>query len=435
MLLLLSAICKGQMITTIAGGGVAVNTGDGGSAIIANISYPVGGFFDKNGVYYFSTNSTGNSIRKITPDKNIYLVAGTGASFYSGDNGPATAATLNRPQAVAIDKMGNVYIADAGNNRIRKVNSSTGIISTIAGTGMGGFSGDGGHATSAKLLSPQDLCFDSKGNLYIAENANARVRKIDTSGIITTVVGTGTVFSSAGGGRADTTSIVGVSGLCVDQYDNLYIADWQSRVYKVTSSGIITTVVGNGISGYSGDGGSAISASTIPLKVTADKLGNIYIAEYDQNRIRKVNAAGIIYTIAGNGSPSYSGNGELAVSSQVDHPAGIAADSCNNIYIADCRNHRIRKIAFNPDCIPMAVAEVTETTPTIYPTPATATVTINAGVAIAHISICNAVGQQVLELHPTGGKKSVEANVQHLPAGIYVVMVNGLYAGKMVKGE
>jgi sugar lactone lactonase YvrE len=298
--------------------------------------------------------------------------------------------------------MGNVYIADAGNNRIRKVNSSTGIISTIAGTGMGGFSGDGGHATSAKLLSPQDLCFDSKGNLYIAE---------------------------------DTTSIVGVSGLCVDQFDNLYIADWQSRVYKVTSSGIITTVVGNGISGYSGDGGSAISASTIPLKVTADKLGNIYIAEYDQNRIRKVNAAGIIYTIAGNGSPSYSGNGELAVSSQVDHPAGIAADSCNNIYIADCRNHRIRKIAFNPDCIPMAVAEVTETTPTIYPTPATATVTINAGVAIAHISICNAVGQQVLELHPTGGKKSVEANVQHLPAGIYVVMVNGLYAGKMVKGE
>jgi len=375
IVLLSPSIVSSQTITTIAGNGLIGNTGDGGLAILAKISYPGGGTFDKNGNYYFVTSNTGNSVRKITPEGMIYTVAGTGVAGFSGDNGPATAAQLKTTQAVAVDTSGNLYIADAGNNRIRRVSATDGIITTIAGTGVGAYGGDGGPATAAGILNPLDICFDKKGNLYIAENASARVRKVNTTGTITTIAGTGAIYNSPGGGLADTTAIIGASGLCSDDTGNLYIANWHSRVYKIDTFGIIRTHVGNGIPGFGGDGGIATAAQTIPNKVCFDNSGKLYIAEYDQHRVRMISSSGTINTVAGNGIPAFSGDGSSAVDAQVNYPGGVALDACSNLYISDTRNHRIRKVTFNPVSTP-AITVTGISTATVG-----ATVTVNAAVS------------------------------------------------------
>jgi hypothetical protein len=438
ILLLLSAICKGQIITTIAGNGVTSGiSGDGGPATLASINGANGGAFDKNGNYYVC-DVLGHRVRMITPTGIITTVAGIGFSGISGDGGSATSAKLDNPSAVAIDKFGNIFINDVNNFKIRKIDVTTGLISTIAGTGTSGYNGDNIPASNAKLGGVQDICIDNSGNLYIADQVNFRVRKISTSGIITTVAGNGS-FSSTGpisSGPATTASFNFLSSLAIDKAGSIYIGDRNAnRVWRVNSSGNISIVAGNGNYMYIGDNIPATNAQLNPVRLTFSRGNELVIADKSNLRVLKVDDLGIIHNIAGNGMSGYSGDGVSATASSLDFPAGVIYDTCGNLYIAESTNRRVRKVSFNPDCIPMAVPEVMGTTPTIYPNPATATVTINAGVAITHISISNAVGQQVLELHSTGGKKSVNTNVQHLPAGIYVVMVNGLYAGKMVKGE
>ncbi len=423
-----------QIITTIAGNGILGNTGDGGLATAAQINYPVGGAFDKQGNFYFATNSTGNTVRKITPDGHIHTVAGTGEEGFFGDNGHATSAKLKRPLGVAIDSVGNIYIADAGNNRVRMVRVSDGIITTVAGNGASSYSGDGGSATSAGILSPPTICFDKVGNLYIGEHGSARVRKVNTSGIITTVLGTATHYNSSGGGLADTTSVVGASGLCSDEAGNLYVANWHSRVYKINTSGFITTIAGTGESGYSGDGGLAIHAKTIPFAIAVDKMGNIYIAEYDNNRVRMVNSAGIISTITGNGVAGFSGDGGDAVNAQIYFPVGVAVDTCNNLYISDNRNHRIRKISFNPDCIPTSVKDVSmanSITVKLYPNPTNSIVTVE-GKGIRSVAVCNVVGQVMYE-QEYKETDMVTVDISNLPLGVYVVRVNDVWVGKVVK--
>jgi hypothetical protein len=433
MLLLLSAICKGQIITTIAGTGEASNTGDGGPAIVASIDYPTGGTFDKYGNYYCTLGNRGHGVRKVSTTGIITRIAGTGLSGFSGDGAMATNAQLKTAQTVAVDNDGNIFIADCLNNRIRKVTPS-GIITTVAGTGLVGYNGDGA-ALSVNIESPNNLCFDNLGCLYFSDGGNF-IRKITTSGQIVTVVGNG--IPGFGGNGVPATSVpISPFGICFDKTNNLYFADNYSRIYKITPSGMLYYFAGTDIPGYSGDGGPATAANMVPTFIKMDKFGNMFVAEMNNARIRLINSAGKIYTIAGTGVRGYNGDDIPATAAQLRYPGGIALDSCGNLYIADSWDYRIRKVTF-PHCNYLETADepaLPSHTFSIYPNPATATVTINAGVAIAHISICNAVGQQVLELHPTGGKKSVEANVQHLPAGIYVVMVNGLYAGKMVKGE
>jgi uncharacterized protein (TIGR03437 family) len=284
----------------------------------------------------------------------ITTVAGNGTAGYSGDGGPATSAALRLPNGVAVDSSGNLYIADTSNSRIRKVTASTGVITTVAGNGTGGYSGDGGSATSAELFAPSGVAVDNSGNLYIADFVNMDIRKVSASGIITTVAGGGCAASvtpncgAGDGGPATSAELTGPMGVAVDSSGNLYIADFgNSRIRKVTAgTGIITTVAGSAFVGSHGDGGPATSAELfLPSGVAVDSSDNLYIADTSNCRIRKVTAStGVITTVAGNGSEIYSGDGGPATSAALFLPTGVAVDSDGNLYIADTHNQRIRKV-------------------------------------------------------------------------------------------
>ena len=246
----------------------------------------------------FIADTFNNRIRKVDTSGNISTVAGTGTVGFSGDGDPATSAQLNFPHGVALDSSGNLFIADQDNQRIRKVDTS-GNISTVAGTGTAGFSGDGGPATSAQLAGPLGVAFDSSGNLFITETSNNRIRKVDTSGNISTAAGTGTAGFSGDGGPATSAQLKNPTGVAVDSSGNLFIADrTNNRIRKVDTSGNITTVAGTGATGsleggYSGDGGPATSAKlSLPEGVAVDSSGNLFIADRLNHRIRKVEALG-----------------------------------------------------------------------------------------------------------------------------------------------
>ncbi|MCB4792387.1 MAG: carboxypeptidase regulatory-like domain-containing protein [Elusimicrobia bacterium] len=347
-----SSVYGSYAITTFAGNGIAGYSGDGGSAVSAKISYPYGVAVDTAGNVYISgcTGSINHRIRKINPSGIISNFAGTGTEDYSGDGGQATSAKLDTPRGVAVDATGNVYIVDQLNNRIRKVNTS-GIISTFAGSGTAGYSGDGGQAASAKLNYPFGVAADASGNVYIADTGNFVIRKVNPSGIISTFAGNGTSGYSGDGGSASSAQLVQPVGIAADVSGNVYIADQSgNRIRKVNTSGKISTFAGNGTAGYSGDGGSADSAQlNNPQAVAVDTLGNVYISDYGNYRIRKVNTSGLIATFAGNGTAGFSGDGGSATSAQVDGPVGVAVDVSGNVYISDYTNIRVRKVFVNSE--------------------------------------------------------------------------------------
>jgi sugar lactone lactonase YvrE len=276
------------------------------------------------------------------------IVAGTGVQGYSGDNGPATNAMLSQPHGLAIDAVGNVYIADYLNNRIRKVDTH-GIITTVAGNGDGNFFGDGGPATNASLSMPGFVTVDPAGNLYIADSANNRIRKVDTNGIITSVAGNGSQGFSGDGGPATAATLVDPHGVALDSFGNLYIVDSEnSRVRKVDTNGIINTVAGNGTWSYSGDGGPATNASLArPFGAAVDMAGNLYIADHINNRIRKVDTNGIITTVAGNGTLGLPVNGCVATNTSLAFPISVAVDAVGNLYIAGYTNYCILRVDTN----------------------------------------------------------------------------------------
>jgi uncharacterized protein (TIGR03437 family) len=281
-------------------------------------------------------------VLKVAPGGTISVAAGNGSQGgYSGDGGPATSAQLWGPMGVALDSGGNLYIADRLNHRIRKV-SPGGTISTVAGNGVSGKSGDGGPATSAQLRTPEGVAVDFGGNLYIAEGAD--VRKVAPNGTISTVAGTGICCSSEDGGLATNVWLNYPAGIAVDAAGNLFIAEANSnRIRKVAPNGQISTVAGSGTKGYWGDGGLATSAQlNYPLGVAVDTTGNLYIADRDNNGIRKVTPGGAISTVAGNGRAGYSGDGGTAANAQLNHPGGVAVDAGGNVYVADGDNAAIR---------------------------------------------------------------------------------------------
>ena len=335
-----------NIITTVAGNGGAGYNGDGGAAVYTTLDDAQGAVMDASGNLYIA-DTANNRIRKVDTNGIISTLAGRGPSYpssgrYSGDGGMAITADLNWPTGVAVDASGNMYIADNQNQRIRMVNTS-GIITTVAGNGGKTYSGDGGAATNTSLNYPEGVALDALGNLYIADTGNSRIRKVDTNGIITTVAG-----GSFGvdGGAATNASLNLPGCLAFDSAGSLYIADQgNGRVRKLDTNGIITTVAGNGIGTYAGDGGAAINASLyLPRAVNFDAFGNLYIADNGNSVIRKVDINGIITTVAGNGSKTYTGDGGTATNAGLDGPCSVTFDASGNLYITDSANNRIREV-------------------------------------------------------------------------------------------
>ncbi len=334
---------QAQNIVTNAGTGIAGYSGDGGAATLAKLNTPQGIAVDTSGNLYIA-DYTSACVRKITPAGIISTYAGTGTPGYSGDGGSATVAKLQRPGFVAIDDSGNLYISDRFEHRIRKVNSF-GIISTYAGTGTPGYSGDGGLATAAQIDNPDGLVVDNTGNLYFADALNNRIRKITPSGIISTIAGNGVAGFSGDGTIATSAELNTPVDIKIDTAGNLFISDGGNyRIRKITPTGIISTIAGTGVAGYGGDGGSSLSAQINGnLNLALDKNGNLFLS--DNQRIREITSSGIIYTIAGNGAAGYSGDGSAAIYAELNTPTGLALSGSCGLYVADCFNSRIRFIS------------------------------------------------------------------------------------------
>jgi hypothetical protein len=374
------------IINTYAGGGLGCTNesdnfeiGDGCTATSASFSGPTGLALDGAGNLYIA-DFYNDVVRKVDAKTNVITtVAGnqSGAirdaygDYFSGDGGPATSAELYTPQSVVVDGAGNLYIADSYDKRIRKVDAANGNISTVAGSGATGYTGDGQAATAAELNIPKGLAIDGDGNLYISDGGNNVVRMVNAgTGIINTVVGGGSSPSTCEGStnslgdgcQAVMATLSAPRGLALDAAGNLYIADaGDGRIRMVTRAGIISTIAGNGSSAitdqygnpYSGDGGPATAAElSWPLGLAIDAAGNLYLADDYQQRVRMVNAAtGIITTVAGNGYESglagpggYSGEGGPATSAELNSPYGLALDGAGNLYIGDSGNNVIRKV-------------------------------------------------------------------------------------------
>jgi sugar lactone lactonase YvrE len=284
----------------------------------------------------------------------ITTVVGDGTIGYSGDGGPATAAQIYGPDKAIFDHSGNMYYTEQHNNCVRKVNTS-GIMSTYAGTGgVTGYSGDGGAATAATLSGPTGIAFDTAENLYIADRANNCIRKVTTAGIISTYAGTSGTGYGGDGGPATSAELNLPNVVAIDTNGNLYICDaFNNRIRKVNAAGIITTISGTGTSGFSGDGGPASAAQlSIPTGVQPDAAGNIYILDGGNSRIRMIDAFGIINTIAGNGTSGYSGDGGPATAAELGYsPWNVSLDRNGDVYIADEGNNVIRKITLSSGII------------------------------------------------------------------------------------
>ncbi len=330
-------------ITTLAGSGVLGFSGDGGSAINASFNLVYGSGIDGSGNFYIVDRGN-QRIRRVTSNGVVSTVVGNGVAGFSGDGGPAILASLNDPTGIAVDSAGTIYIADASNRRVRRV-APNGTITTFAGTGVQGFSGDGGQAIAAQLNRPVGVFLDAFGNLLIADSPNHRVRRVGADGIITTVAGNGVAGFSGDGGLAISAQLSTPLGMSVDAAGVLYIADADNhRIRRVGADGINSTVAGNGTGGFSGDGGAALTARlNFPSDVAVDGAGNLFIADASNNRVRQV-ANLSITTIAGTGSDSFSGDGGPGTSAAVNFPYRVALGSPGSLLISDARNHRLRRL-------------------------------------------------------------------------------------------
>lgn len=440
-LLAVTGKIKSQNIYTVVGNGINANTGDGGLALAASIT---GGYIAidrENNLYLASTYPF--VIRKIDLNTGIIThYAGTGVSGFSGDGGSAINAQITAAYGLATNNAGDLFLFDGGNNRIRKIDKQTGIITTIAGNGTDGTGGDGGHALLAQLTNTGRIAIDSAGNIYTCEWSNPRIRKIDaTTNIITTIAGTGISGHSGDGGPALQADISGMYALCVDKHGNVYISGVDDRIRKIDiTTGLINTVAGNGP--WLTCTGSGLPATTAKLNTTysiyVDKEDNLYTTESQCHIVRKVDASTqIISTLAGTGAQGYGGDGGQAINAILKWPEGIAADTCGNIYFVDDHNYRVRRIDMAPTCLPVSTDDI-KNDPlsfTLSPNPATSQITITSSTKLKSIIVTNTIGALVKSV-VCGNEKEV-VDIGELSSGVYFVKVvdvnGGVRVEKMVK--
>ncbi len=335
------------IISTAVGTGERGYSGDGGPAASALLSEPFMCAFDAGGNLY-AAEAMNHCIRRVDRETGVIVtIAGTGALGYSGDGGPATTATFNQPYSLQVDANGDVYVVDRLNYVIRKIDASSGIISTVAGTGESGYGGDGGPATAAQFREPNDCFLDGKGGLLIADVQDQRIRRLDlASGIITTFAGNGAKERSGDGLSATEASILGARAVCMDGSGNTFIAEREGNgIRRVDVNGVMSTLAGTGEFGYTGDGGPALAATWGgPKAIRCDHAGNLLVVDTENHAIRSIDpATGIVTTIAG-GRLGWEGDGGPAVQAGMDRPHGADVDAVGNIYIADSNNHRVRVV-------------------------------------------------------------------------------------------
>jgi hypothetical protein len=364
-------------------------------------------------------------IRRIDLSGTVTTLAGNGLIGYAGDGGPALNASFNAAAGLAVDSTGNVYVADTSNHRIRKV-TPQGIVTTVAGTGSGFFAGDGGQATQASLNLPGGVSVDANNNLYIADTQNNRIRKVTSAGVITTVAGNGQPGYSGDGGPALSAALNGPAAVITDGVGNLYIADLaNNRIRKVTPAGVVTTIAGNGQFGYSGDGGPAASASLAnPAGLGLDAAGNVYIADTLNNRIRVVNSSQIISTFAGNGVRGFGGDGDLATLASFSAPQGVWPSASGDVFIADTRNNRIRQALALPPALTVTQTSLTFAASSDGEVPPEQGVIVSSPISgvpfTAAVTTSDAPWLKLdSPVSVTSGRLGVIADPTGIPAGIY----------------
>jgi hypothetical protein len=421
-ILLLLLLCRGsyaQVIVTVAGTGIGGYSGDGGPATNAKMNSPFALAFDKDGNFYFSDDSYPR-IRKVSPSGIITVLAGVNTSGFSGDGGQAIYAEIRGGGGLCVDKNGNVFLADGSNHRIRKI-TTDGIIRTIAGTGISGYNGEGIPATDAQLNYPQGVAVDDTGNVYICDRMNFRLRKIDTAGVISTIAGTGVAGFTPDGARADTAAIDENWCIVRDTVGNIFFTD-KSRIRKITAgSGMLTTVAGNGTNAYSGDGGHATAAAIGTQLFTIDSVGNLFLAEGGECRIRKVSTDGSISTVTGNGLVGVDAEGVSLSLARVNYPSSVSFSPTGDLYFTDKGGGKVRKITLAWDGVNEVSAK--DNRLELFPNPArhTVSISVRSEAEEASVAVADVTGAVV-------ARKTITCNVAHTiatpwPKGIYMVGV------------
>jgi len=423
LFLLFTYIIQSQTITTVVGNGNSGFSGDGGLATTAKLNLPFNLTFDKKDNIYIA-DTYNNSIRKVDNESGIITtVVGTADKKLVSE--------LKTPTGLTFDNYNNLYVADLANLRIRKVNLDTGSSITLVGK-----KSENEHPNiNASLGGPFNVVFDNKGNLYISVNSDSKVEKVDFStGKVTTIAGTGEVGYSGDGASASSAKLANPTGLALDGKGNLYISDTgNERIRKVNlSTNIITTIAGTGETGFIGDGVQATKAQLAnPLGLAFNKTGDLYVVDRGNNRVRKINiSTGTITTVAGTGKSGFSGDGELAKNAKLSNPTGLAFNKAGDLYVVDRGNNRIRKISGLSNDVSENLS--LEKNIKIYPNPSTDKITIELknNVELKNVSLVDITGKKVrVKINDS------TLNVSKLPRGIYVLKIatnNGAFEQKVV---
>jgi sugar lactone lactonase YvrE len=408
-----------QIITTIAGDSTAGYCCDGLPAIGAKLSLPYDVAVDNIGNLYIA-DANNNRIRKINSAGIITTIAGTGISGYNGDSIPATIAQINVPSALAIDGSGNIYFSDDHNYRIRMI-SNSGIITTVAGTGISGYSGDNGPATNAQITSSVGIAVDGAGHIFFGDILNNRIRRVSSAsnGIITTIAGTNIQGYSGDGGPATLAELYNPTGLAIDGLGNVFFGEHGNNcIRKINNLGIIITVAGTGVNGFSGDNGPATQAKlSWPDGLKIDGDGNIYFTDAYNNRVRKVDYSGLISTIAGTGDGSFTGDGGPAIAADLHTPLGLAINHATDLFVADAGNNCIRYIR---NTVSVSHINIPHENLSLYPNPNKGEFEIKVESALnenVQLIVTNITGRKIKEIS-ANTNKPVDFKIS-VPSGIY----------------